>query len=331
MSSAGTPLHVPLSVVADIGGTRARFAVASNDGQLQYSKVYMGSEFATVDDAVSRYLDELPSETRTQLKHICMAVAAALSGDQIKLTNHQWQFSLNALSHKFFMPVSAVNDFSAQAWCLTRLQMQDVVYLQHGGQATPEDWQRGTRTVVGPGTGFGGASITINRDVLESEPGHVGFSPVNERQLALLQQLWQWYPRVSVEHLISGPGLCNIHRALCAMQSRPYRAGSSAASVVELAQMGDALAIESLLLFSEIFGAVCGDIALSVGSQGGFFLSGDMLTRMGRFFDHDRFRFAFNNKGPFAQWCSQIPVAHLRIENPGLRGCAIYASQLSLR
>lgn len=328
MSSAG----MSFNLVADIGGTHARFAVASGDAQLQHHKIYIGSEFATLDEALTRYLDELPTETRSQLQRICMAVAAALSGDQIKLTNHDWQFSLGTLSQKFLIPVSAINDFSAQAWCLTRLQAGDVMYLQHGDQINPENWQSGTRTIVGPGTGFGGASITISRDVLESEPGHVGFSPVNERQLQLLRQLWQWYPRVSVEHLISGPGLRNIHRALCtiesAIENNPDGAETTAAIIVELAQQGDPLAIESLQLFSEIFGAVCGDIALSVGSQGGFFLSGDMLNKMGKFFDHNRFMLAFNTKGPFATWCSQIPVACLRLDNPGLRGCAIYASQI---
>jgi glucokinase len=321
------------TLVADIGGTNARFALSTTDAQLQCIEVLACANFAQIDDALDAYLSKLAQDKRNAVDSICMAVAAPTGPDTIKMTNHVWVFSQTAMAEKFGVPIRLINDFSAQAWCLTRLRNTDIVWLQDPEQTTDAGgctdlsaWTGGTRTITGPGTGFGGSSITFNLDVLESEPGHLAFAPINKAQMRMLKQLWQWFPRISVEHLLSGPGLANIHKALACLQGVKPADNISAAAIVSAAQQGDAQAAESVKMFISILGSVCGDMALSIGSRGGLFLSGDMLKKMGLLFDHRIFMDAFVDKGAFRYWCKEIPVAFLSMPDPGLHGCALFAA-----
>jgi glucokinase len=323
-----------LTLVADIGGTNARFALTASDAQLQCIGVLACANYAQIDDALEAYLAQLPLDKRGAVDSICMAVAAPTGPDKIKLTNHVWAFSQCALATKFKVPIRVINDFSAQAWCLTSLSDEDVTWLQDPCKDRGEDtrtdlatWTDGTRTITGPGTGFGGASITISLDVLESEPGHLAFAPLDALQLRMLEQLWQWFPRISVEHLLSGPGLANIHKALTHMRGSPSSEQIDAARIVASAKRGNDQAMESIKMFITILGSVCGDMALSVGSRGGLFISGDMLKKMGDLFDYSVFMQAFVDKGSFRQWCQSIPVAVFEVSNPGLRGCALFAAR----
>jgi len=323
-----------LTLIADIGGTNARFALTAADAQLQCSGVLPCANFAQIDDALEAYLAQLPLAKRHAVDSICMAVAAPTGPDTIKMTNHVWAFSQSALAAKFKVPIRVINDFSAQAWCLTHLSNADVIWLQDpqknsdtGTHTDLATWTGGTRTITGPGTGFGGASITISLDVLESEPGHLAFAPLDDLQLRMLAQLWQWFPRISVEHLLSGPGLANIHKALTHMSGKVSPDCMDAARIVSAAHQGDGQARESVKIFITILGSVCGDMALSLGSRGGLFVSGDMLKKMGDLFDHRVFMQSFVDKGAFRQWCENIPVAIFDVPDPGLRGCARFATR----
>jgi len=324
-----------LTLVADIGGTHARFALAESDARIRCMTVVKCTDYERLDTALDAYLEALSSFDRSVIDRFCIAVAAPTETDMIKMTNHSWMFSRAELGAKFSVPVNVINDFSAQAWCLSSVRHGDIEWLQEGlaagsstGSAEFVELPSGTRTITGPGTGFGGASITPAFDVLSSEPGHVAFAPLNELQVAVLQYLWSRLPRFSVEHLISGPCLANIHSALAALAGRTPPGTVNAAQIVLDAEAGDGVALESLSMFSSIFGSVCGDMALSVGSNGGLFVSGDMLKKMGRLFDRNTFLDAFLDKGPFRQWCQNIPIAMYIAPDPGLRGCALYAARI---
>lgn len=327
-------------LVADIGGTHIRLALADENIRLRDIKVWKCASFEQPEDALQAYLGELSEADRTALDQICISVAAPIGSDVTRMTNHHWVLSISALSRLFALPVALINDFSAQAWCLTRLRASDVTWLQPPGQSVDaaveplpdvSQWLGGVRFVVGPGTGFGGSGITPGGEVLDAEPGHIAFAPLDAVQMDLLRQLWTLHPRVIVEHLLSGPGLANIYNALAVIRGNRSNAELAAEEVVAAARSGDAVASESTRLFISILGAVCGDIALTVGATGGFFLSGAMLQKFGDLFDHALFLSAFNNKAKFRDWCELVPVGMLNAPYPGLLGCAIYAAHLETR
>lgn len=329
-------------VVADIGGTNARFAwigaeygaasadAACSDALLQCVTAFRCADFVRFEDALQAYLARLREERAPKPVSLTLAVAASVHHDVIALTNFAWRFSRSELAASLGYPVHVLNDFSAQALCLPLLQEQDLHWLQRVTSPVGDPTIAGARTIVGPGTGFGGATVTPGGEVLESEPGHVSFAPVTQHETDLLRELWQRYPRVSVEHLLSGPGLANLHWANVRLRGLPERVCvQDAALIVEAASDGDALALATLQDFTGIFGSVCGDIALSMGSLGGFYLSGGILEKMGSLFDQHLFLSRFLAKGPFQKWCAEVPVARVTLNWPGLLGCAAHIRRLT--
>lgn len=307
-------------VVADIGGTNARFALAAQtEASLQCVQVFRCADFVRFEDALAAYLQGVRGQHAPQVLSVCLAVAAAVHKDAITLTNHPWQFSRRALQAEQGVPVHVLNDFTAQAICLPLLGYADVLWLRRaaGRPGTA------TCTIAGTGTGFGGATLTPAGEVIESEPGHCSFAPVTGHELQLLQALWRRYPRICVEQLLSGPGLANLYWANAVVRGTPREL--EAAAIVAAAQQGDALALQTLRDFSGILGSVCGDIALSTGSLGGFYLSGGVLEKMGALFDQTLFMIRFVDKGAFHGWCSEVPVARVTLAWPGLHGCARHA------
>lgn len=307
-------------IVADIGGTNARFALASqNDVPLQGVSVYRCADFVHFEDALEAYQESLRERSAPQLLSVCLAVAAAVHKDLISLTNHSWQFSRRTLQAALGVPVHILNDFTAQALCLPILRDADVQWLRRA----PGRPHAAARTIAGPGTGFGGATLTAAGEVVESEPGHCSFAPVSEHELQLLQVLWRRHPRICVEQLLSGPGLANLYWANAVLGGNSREL--DAVAIVSAAQHGDALALQTLQDFSGILGSVCGDIALSMGSLGGFYLSGGVLEKLGALFDQTLFMTRFVDKGAFQSWCSEVPVALVTHAWPGLLGCARHA------
>lgn len=320
----------PGVLLADIGGTNIRLAISTGkDAPLKCIESMRCADFEHPLDAVRQYLEFAASAGAPIPGHFCMAVAAAVRGDLIRFTNNHWQFSRAELSHSLNMPVTVLNDFEAQAWCLLHPEKLDLRWLNkpdHLDYSLPASWPAALRTIAGPGTGFGAASLTAAGEVISAEPGHIAFAPLDDNDMRLLHQLWQWYPRVTVEHLISGPGIANIFCAVSSVAGKPL-APVDAPDAAEIVAMADSssTAQQTLHVFSRWSGSVCGDLALAKGSRGGFLLSGKLLANLGRHFDEKAFMKAFTNKLFFREWCESIPVAYVLDQFPGLSGCAACA------
>lgn len=317
------------ALLADIGGTNIRLALSDTAGApLQCIRTMRCADFAHLEDAVRQYLGVIAAERAPMPGLFCLAVAAPVQGDLISLTNNHWRFSRKALSQTLAMPVMVLNDFEAQGWCLLHPDQLPVRWLQKPviTDAQSQQWPAALRTIAGPGTGFGASSLSAGGEVISAEPGHAAFAPVNDTQQALLQQLWQWFPRVTVEHLISGPGIANIYCALSTIAGHPITpdAAPDAAEIVDMAD-SNAIATQTLQLFSSMMGSICGDMALTKGSRGGFVLSGNLIHKLGKHFDEQGFVRGFTDKGKFSDWCRAIPLVCLLDEYPGLSGCAVYA------
>lgn len=314
-----TPRHgsAAARIVGDLGGTHARFAVLGDAGDLEHVEVLTCADYPRIGDAIAAYLAEVGVG---EVEQLCLAVAGPVDKDHVDLPNNHWAFSRHELEQALGAPLLVINDFTAQALSLDMLGAQDLHWL-----GTPRPLAQGIRGVVGPGTGLGVAVQMPSGEVLPSEGGHVGFAPTSNHQIDLLRALHSRFRRVSVERLVSGPGLENLYWANRSMETGEREGAGpsrSAREVSELAAGGDAVALRSIEDFFDVLGTFAGDLALMAWTAGGVYLSGGVLRRLMPFFDPGRFRARFEDKGRFTHFLETVPLAWITAEHPGLLGCA---------
>ncbi|HSG07906.1 MAG TPA: glucokinase [Longimicrobiales bacterium] len=307
----------PARIVGDIGGTHARFAVLGAAGCLEHLEVLDCADYPRVEDAIVAYLAEVGLQ---EVSELCLAVAGPVDRDQVDLPNNRWAFSRHQLELTLGAPLLVINDFTAQALSLDLLAEDEFHWL-----GSPRPAGACIRGVVGPGTGLGVAILMPSGEVLPSEGGHVGFAPTNNHQIDLLRALHSRFRRVSVERLASGPGLENLYWANRHLETGEREGAGlrrSAREVAELAAQGDPVAMRSVADFFDVLATFAGDLALMAWAAGGVYLSGGVLRRLMPFFDPERFRARFEDKGRFTHFLETVPLAWIRAEHPGLLGCA---------
>jgi glucokinase len=146
----------------------------------------------------------------------------------------------------------------------------------------------------------------------------VSFAPVNPHEIVLLQELWKHHPHVSIEHLLSGSGLCNLYRA---NHPRDFDEALTPAAITTGALAGDLKCVQVVDDFLAILASVAGDYAMALGALDGVYITGGILPRITTLIDRKLFRTRFTAKGQFETYCSAIPLAFMQAENTGLRGC----------
>jgi glucokinase len=303
-----------MQIVADIGGTNARFAfVEANSNQLQGIEIFPCADFPLFIDAIRSYMQHGHVD---KVERICLAVAGPVEKDIVDLPNNHWVFNRRELSQALGAPVSIINDFSAQVLSIGSLQPEQLRWL---GTPRPQADSGLVKAVVGPGTGLGVSAMLPSGDILPSEGGHVAFAPTTDHEIELLKVLWTRYPRVSVERLLSGMGLANLYWANCRLDG--YDRELAAPDVTAGARAGDVYCLKAVADFSAILGSVAGDIALMIGATDGVYISGGIMPKMLDIFDPHTLRVRFNNKGRFSSICAEIPLAIVLAEHPGLQGC----------
>jgi glucokinase len=322
-------------LAADVGGTKTLLALAEERGdgvRIVASERYPSADFPGFDDMVARFLAS-HGDARGAPRAACFAVAGPIAADGVSahVTNVGWHIDASRLAHRFGIPaVRLINDFQAQAYGIDTLSPADLHVLQEG---TPR--AHGVRTVIGAGTGLGMGQLVWQGGhyaALPSEGGHADFAPRGALQCALLAWLNDQYgDHVSIEHVLSGPGLSNIYRFLAARE--PQRASAALAramaegdagaaiSAFAFAEPADALAREALDLFVAIYGAHAGSLALTLLPYGGLFISGGIAARIiDAITERKRFIDAFNAKGIMSKLTATIPVAVVMNPDAGLHG-----------
>lgn len=300
-------------IVADIGGTNARFAcVNAEQGGLEQVQIFPCAEFPFLLEAIEAYLSSLDAGA---VSSICLAVAGPVDSDPIDLPNNHWTFNRAELEQSLGVPVTVINDFSAQVLSIDALGGSELHWL---GSARPPE--TGVIAVIGPGTGLGVSALLPSGDILPSEAGHVGFAPADQHQSELLEVLRKRFRRVSAERVLSGPGLANLYWANCHLEGQCREL--PAAEVSAGARADDSLCRRAVEDFLAILAAFAGDVALMTGANRGVYLSGGILPKMMDFLDEDTFLSHFRAKGRFHDFNTGIPLAVVLAEQPGLRGCA---------
>jgi glucokinase len=307
-----------LRLIADIGGTNARFALA-HDGLYSRLSTVEDGRYDSLHDAIVDYLTVLPVEERSGLS-AAIAIAAPVSGDQITMTNKTWSFSVEELKRSLNLTsLTVVNDFAATAQAIPYLAESEryAVGLPTSG--------RGNIGIVGPGTGLGMSSLVPHGDewvLVAGEGGHATLAASTEEEFAIVRILRKRWTHVSAERVLSGAGLVNLYEALCSIEGiEPLML--TPADVTRHALHGsDNNCIKAFDYFCGFLGSVAGDLALTVGAFGGIYIAGGILLRFKEAFAASSFRQRFESKGRFSEMLERIPTYLILNESPALTGLA---------
>ncbi|GAA0573464.1 glucokinase [Craurococcus roseus] len=310
-------------LIADIGGTNARFALLDEGtgsiGPLHRVKL---DDFSDVAGAISAFL-AAHAEGRTPSGAV-LAAAGPVSGNRARLTNRGWAVDGAKIASALgIRAVRVVNDFAAMSRSLPELTPADLFPLG-GGAGEPGE----PMAVLGPGTGLGvGAFLPPDR-ILVTEGGHASLAATCPREAAVIGWLRARHGHVSAERALSGMGLANLHSALAAIDGvqTPRR---DAAAVTAAGLSGEcALCREALCMFCALLGAVAGDLALLYGARGGVFVAGGIPPRFPQFIAESEFRARFEAKGRFSEWLRPVPAYVVTRLDASMLGLAALARRL---
>ena len=303
-------------LIADIGGTNARFALV-DDGATHDERVLSCASYAELGAVVEAYLAGAGAAARPV--EAAFAVAGPITGDSILLTNLGWRFSAAELrSAVGLQRLLVMNDFTALAVALPALTAADVRSVG-GGAAVPG----APIALLGPGTGLGVSGLVPvpgGYVPLQGEGGHATLAAETARESAVLDVLRARYTHVSAERVLSGPGLVNLYEALCLAEGRdPATLGP--ADITRLGLAGaEPLCAEVLQLFCGWLGAVAGNLALTLGATGGVFIGGGIVPQLGEAFGRSPFRARFEAKGRYRDFLAGIPTTVITARLPAFTG-----------
>ncbi len=310
-------------VTVDIGGTHARFALAeiAADGTIALGEP---ATLHTKDHASfqTAWEDFAAQQGGTLPDAVAIAVAGPVGGEVIQFTNNPWILRPALIPEKLGVErFTLVNDFGAVGHAVARAEAEHFVHLTGPDASLPAE---GTISIVGPGTGLGVAHLWrdgASYRVQATEGGHTDFAPVDTIEDAILARLRQRYRRVSVERVVSGPGIVDIYEALAGMEGRAIQRLDDRTIWSKGTSGEDSLAAAAVDRFCLSLGSVAGDIALAQGASGVVIAGGlglrikDTLLRSG-------FAERFRAKGRFEALMAALPVKLITHPQPGLFGAA---------
>jgi len=311
-------------LVGDVGGTNARFAIArSIDGEtvLDHHDSFPAEAFPTFLEGVAAFIAGCEVKPTGGV----IAVAGPVEDGAIDLTNSPWAVSETQLRTLGLDPIRLINDFEALAWGAPEVPTQDLAHL--GGPECGDG--HAAIAVVGPGTGFGVSALARDGHghalALPSEGGHACFAPGDAIEDEIVRILRRRYGRVSIERLICGPGLLNLHRALAEIEGRETHIDDPAEITTTALADRDSPCVATLARFCAMLGSVAGDVALTTGARGGVFIAGGIAPRILPFLKASPFRERFEQKGRFADYMADIPTWVITHRHAALLGAASVA------
>lgn len=302
-------------LLADIGGTNARFALQTAAG-IECVEVLACAAHASLTAAMQAYLGIAAERgfAVDGLRHVGIAIANPVEDDAVRMTNHHWGFSIARMRAEHDLDtLLVVNDFAALARSLPLLT--DAQRERIGGGTALAGRPLG---LIGPGTGLGVSStVPIGNGrwiALAGEGGHASFAPVCRAEVRILETLWNEFGHVSAERLLSGSGLELIHRVLTGER---LTAAQITASALDGGRQDCRRTVET---FCAILGSMAGNVALTVGATGGMYIGGGIVPRLAPLFRQSPFRERFEDKGRLSGYLARIPTWVVTDPYPALRG-----------
>lgn len=330
MNSVAPETTIPFpTLIGDIGGTNARFAVVNDAtaAAVRFPNAHTVNH-PTIDDAIAA---ALPAGVKP--RSAVLALAGPVQGDRVPLTNCHWVVEPKRMIERFGLDkVILLNDFEALSLSLPALADKDLVRVG-GGEAVPNAAQ----VVVGPGTGLGAAALIHARGTwfpVPGEGGHIDLAPVSERDFAIWPHIDEPfgkgpYRRIAGETLLCGSGLVRLYRAIIAADGKQERFDDPSEITAAAIDGSDADAREALSLFCVHLGRLAGNLALAFMARGGVFLAGGIAAKIAPFVGTSGFREAFIDKAPHQMLMDKMPTSVIVHPEPALAGLAAYARRPS--
>jgi glucokinase len=312
-------------VTVDIGGTHARFAIATiaDDGAITMSEpeTLHTEDHASFQTAWEDYRER---QGGTLPKAVAMAIAGPTGGDVIRFTNNPWIIRPALVKEKLGVDhFTIVNDFEAVAHAVARADEDQFIHLTGPDQPLAPT---GRLSVLGPGTGLGVAHLYREPSgeyrVSATEGGHIDFAPLDQIEDAILARLRKRHNRVSVERVVAGPAIVDIYQTLAAIERKAVPECDDIEIWTKAASGEDSLAAAAVDRFCLSLGSVAGDIALAQGGFGGVAIAGGLGYRIRETLQTSGFAERFSAKGRFQALMSTIPVNLIIHPQPGLFGAA---------
>lgn len=299
-------------LIADIGGTNARFALVGADGKTHRVLRLACRDFPSLADAARHYLGEIEDHPAPTAGAI--AVASPVGGDLVRMTNHVWSFSIEETRRQLGLDsLEVINDFVAIALGVPHLIEEDIVKIGSG-----QPLARAAIGVLGPGTGLGVSAMIpagLGWSPLTSEGGHVTAPAFDDREAAVLAILRRRRreagkdQHVSAERVISGPGLINLYTAIAELDGLPPDPAITPPECTQRAMAGSCpIAAAAVAMFCEMLGTVAANLALTLNAKGGIYVAGGIVPQLGDAFVNSGFRRRFEDKGRFGGYLSGIPT-----------------------
>ena len=318
-----------LALIADVGGTNARFALTDPETpapEIIEPRSLVNAKFASLQHAAEHYLADVGAQPASA----AIAVASPVHGEEIRLTNRAWSFTRDELKQALQLErLAVINDFGAVSWAVPALQPGEYVTL-HGQEDAP---LRGPVTVIGPGTGLGVALLVGDGqrgwEVVETEGGHVSFAPLGDEELMISRWLTARFGRASTERVLCGAGLSHVDAVLRTSGTASHDDVDlrDPADIVKAALEGhDVASRRALARFCAVLGSVAGDAALIHGART-VMIAGGMVPRFIPFLRSSAFRERFLAKGRFAAYLESVTIRVITHANPGLLGAAVAARE----
>jgi len=314
-------------IVADIGGTNARFGLVTGEHneqpKIEEVHVLDGDAYPTLQDAMRAYIDILGIAIP---KAACIAIAGPIDGDNARMTNLNWSFTQSAVKQEFgFDKFAAINDFAALSIATSKLSEVDLTEVRTGKMD-----KRGNKAILGPGTGLGVAGLAHSANgwlPIPSEGGHANVAPATAVECEVIKAAMAQHGHVSAEIFISGPGLVRLYKALAVVRGEKAETLKPNELTARALENSDPLCRETLELFCSFIGTLSGNLALTYGARGGVYLAGGILPRFVDFLKASDFTRRFEDKGVMSHYVADIPVNIISHEQPGLLGAAAWIAQ----
>jgi glucokinase len=320
-------------LAGDVGGTKTLLGLFEANRprpRATVTKSYPTADFGSFTDMLTRFLSE--AGTALRVDAAAAGVAGPVVDDRATITNIGWATSAAEISAHFGnVPVRLLNDLEATATGIEALEDHELEVLQAGTRD-----ERGNAAVIAAGTGLGEAllhRVDGRFEPVPSEGGHADFAARTDREIELMRRLRKEHGRAVIEHVLSGPGLINLHRLThddqaCAAVPDPS-AEDAPAKISQGALEGScARCVEAMGLFVEAYGAEAGNLALRGVATGGVYIGGGIAPKILPALRDGRFMRAFRAKEPMDALVARIPVAVILNEQAGLLGAAVAASRL---
>lgn len=311
-------------LIADIGGTNARFALLTEAGEITKQITLPCADFPGPVEAITEYL------SRTNGKHphrACLSVACPTGTDHLSLTNNHWAFSVEETRKATGLEqLHMINDFTAQTLAIPHIPISELIQVGGGKRELTQ-----TMAALGPGTGLGVGGILPTRhgwQSIDGEGGHAPFAPTNDYEMEIWLQLRQSLDYITSEHLLSGTGIVRLYNAIAALEGTSGET-VSAAQITERGVTGQCQTCQTTLnAFCGMLGTFANSVALTMGARGGVYIGGGIVPRFSEFFVSSEFRKRFESGYPNEQYLSEIPCFIVMAQNPALLGLRHYLQNL---